>query len=266
MRILMARLVAASVVASAGHAVAQESDFDAKAQQTERQMTDDERFSMLISVMGKNINVPVRDERIPKGIPMSAGYAPGVPRLGVPALLMTDAGLGITNPGYRPGDTATALPAAIALGASFNPALAREAGAMVGGEARARGFNVVLGGGINLARDPRNGRNFEYFSEDPLVSASLGAAAVNGTQSEGVISTVKHFSLNANETNRFWLDAVIDPAAHRESDLLAFQMAIERGEPGSIMCAYNKVNGVYCSEHHWLLNEVSFGVSCIRTR
>jgi beta-glucosidase len=80
MRILMARLVAASVVASAGHAVAQESDFDAKAQQTERQMTDDERFSMLISVMGKNINVPVRDERIPKGIPMSAGYAPGVPR------------------------------------------------------------------------------------------------------------------------------------------------------------------------------------------
>src|SRR4029078_6147223 len=118
-------------------------------------------------------------ERIPEGVPMSAGYVPGVERLGVPALLMSDASLGVTNPGYRPGDTATALPAGIALGASFNPALVREAGAMVGREARARGVNVLLGGGINLARDPRNGRNFEYFSEDPLISASLGAATIN---------------------------------------------------------------------------------------
>ncbi|HET6158349.1 MAG TPA: beta-glucosidase [Dongiaceae bacterium] len=256
MRTLMAWLVAASVAASAGHAVAQETEFDKRARETEQKMTDDERFSMLISVMGQHINLPVRDKRIPEGIPMSAGYTPGVPRLGVPALLMSDAGLGITNPGYRPGDTATALPAGIALGASFNPALAREAGATVGREARARGFNVVLGGGVNLARDPRNGRNFEYFSEDPLVTASLGAAAISGTQSEKVISTIKHYALNDNETNRHWLDAIIDPAAGRESDLLAFQIAIERSHPGAVMCAYNKVNGVHTCSDNDLLNDV----------
>ncbi len=256
MRTLMAWLVAASAVASAGYAMAQASEFDKRAHETEQKMTDDERFSMLISIMGQHVNLPVRDKRIPEGIPMSAGYTPGVPRLGVPALLMSDAGLGITNPGYRPGDTATALPAGIALGASFNPALAREAGAMVGREARARGFNVVLGGGVNLARDPRNGRNFEYFSEDPLVTASLGAAAINGTQSEQVISTIKHYAFNNNETNRQFLDAIIDPAAGRESDLLAFQIAIERSHPGAVMCAYNKVNSVHACRNDELLNGV----------
>ena len=235
---------------------AQESSPESRARETEQQMTDDERFSMLISLMGKNAVVPVRDKRIPEGVPMSAGYTPGVSRLGVPALLMSDASLGITNPGYRPGDTATALPAGIAMGASFNPHLAHEAGAVLGREARSRGFNVVLGGGINLARDVRNGRNFEYFSEDPLLSALMGAEAVNGTQGEGVISTVKHYSLNNNETNRHWLDAIIDPAAHRESDLLAFQIAIERSHPGSVMCGYNKVNGVYACGNDYLINNV----------
>ena len=102
---------------------------------------------------------------------------------------MSDASLGVTNPGYRPGDTATALPAGIALGASFNPALARASGAMVGREARSRGLNVMLAGGVNLARDPRNGRNFEYLSEDPLLSGVLAGEAIAGIQGEGVIST-----------------------------------------------------------------------------
>src|SRR5262249_35564400 len=156
----------------------------------EAQMTDEERFSMLVSVMGVNDVVTARDERIPEGVLMSAGYVPGVDRLGVPPQLMSDASLGVTNPGYRPGDTATALPAGISLGASFNPALARAAGGMLGREARSRGFNIQLAGGINLARDPRNGRNFEYLSEDPLVSAALAAESINGIQSEGVISTI----------------------------------------------------------------------------
>ena len=229
---------------------------EARAVATEQQMTDDERFSLLISVMGANPITPVRDQRIPPGVPMSAGYTPGVPRLGIPALLMTDASLGVTNPGYRPGDTATALPAALALGASFNPTLAREAGVMLGREARVRGFNVLLGGGINLARDPRNGRNFEYLSEDPLLSAVLAAEVIDGTQAEAVISTIKHYSLNCNETNRHWLDAVIDPDAHRESDLLAFQIAIERAQPGAVMSAYNQINGEYAGGNRHLLTDV----------
>src|SRR5215472_14377973 len=240
-------------------AVVAGSSADARARQTEQQMTDDERFSLLISVMGALPLNPVRDERIPEGTPMSAGYTPGVPRLGIPALLMSDASLGIANPGYRPGDTATALPAGIALGASFNPALAWEAGRMVGREARSRGFNVQLAGGINLARDPRNGRNFEYISEDPLLSAVLVAESIDAIQGEGVISTIKHYSLNCNETNRHWLDAIIDPAAHRESDLLAFEMAIERAQPGSVMTGYNKINGDYAGGNSVLIHGVLKG-------
>src|SRR5215468_39295 len=215
---------------------------DERARMVEEQMTDDERFSLLVSVMGVNDVVTVRDERIPEGVPMSAGYVPGVPRLGIPPLLMSDASLGVTNPGYREGDSATALPAGIALGASFNPALARASGGMLGREARSRGFNIQLAGGINLHRDPRNGRNFEYLSEDPLVSATLAAESING-----------------NETNRHWLDAIIDPAAHRESDLLAFEIAIERSQPGAVMTGYNKINGDYAGTNGVLINDVLKG-------
>jgi beta-glucosidase len=234
-------------------------DADRRAHETERQMTDEERFSLLVSVMGANIFNPVRDDRIPAAVSPSAGYVPGVPRLGVPALLMTDASLGITNQGYREGDTATALPAGLVLGATFNPALARASGAMLGREARSRGFNVLLAGGINLMRDPRNGRNFEYLSEDPLLSAVLVAESISGIQGEGVISTIKHFSLNCNETNRHWLDALIDPDAHRESDLLAFEIAIERAQPGSVMTGYNKVNGEYAGGNAHLLLDILKG-------
>jgi beta-glucosidase len=222
-------------------------------------MTDDERFSLLVGVMGAGELWPLRDDRIPPGVPMSAGYVPGIPRLGVPALLMSDAGLGVTNPGYRPGDTATALPAGLALAAGFDPALARAAGGVIGREARSRGFNVQLAGAMNLARDPRNGRNFEYLSEDPLLTATIAAESVNGIQEQGVISTVKHFSLNCNETNRHWLNAVIDPAAHRESDLLAFEIAIERSQPGAVMAAYNKINGDYAAANDALINGVLKG-------
>ncbi len=231
----------------------------ARAREIETRMTDDERFTLVVGVMGAGELWPLRDERIPPGVPMSAGYVPGVPRLGVPALLMSDAGLGVTNPGYRPGDTATALPAGLALAAGFDPALARTAGGMIGREARSRGFNVQLAGAMNLARDPRNGRNFEYLSEDPLLTATIAAESVNGIQQQGVISTVKHYSLNCNETNRHWLNAVIDPDAHRESDLLAFEMAIERSQPGAVMTAYNKVNGDYAAANDVLLNEVLKG-------
>src|SRR5215468_5677779 len=237
----------------------QRSAADERARAVEEQMTDEERFSLIISVIGAT-RLTARDRRIPEGVAMSAGYTPGVPRLGVPALQSSDASMGITNPGYRPDDPgATALPASIVVGASFNPRLAREGGQVLGREARIRGFNAMLAGGINLARDPRNGRNFEYYSEDPYHSAVLGAEAVNGIQGEGVISTLKHFTLNCNETNRHWLDAIIDPAAHRESDLLAFEIAIERSQPGSVMTGYNKINGEYAGGNSVLIQGVLKG-------
>jgi beta-glucosidase len=243
-------------------ASAQESSADARAIEIEQQMTDDERFSLLISLIGPvpSIKVP-RDPRIPEDVKnVSAGYTPGIPRLGIPAIQSSDDSMGVTNPGYRPDDKgATAFPSLIALGSSFNPILVREGGAAIGREARIRGFNVQLAGGINLLRDPRNGRNYEYFSEGPYHSGVLAAEQVNGIQSQGVISTLKHYTLNCNETNRHWLNAIIDPAAHRESDLLAFQIAIERSQPGSIMSGYNKINGEYASGNDHLLNEVLKG-------
>jgi beta-glucosidase len=202
----------------------------------------------------------VRDKRYPDDAPLTAGYTPGVPRLGVPALLSSDASMGVTNPGFRPDDQgATAMPASVLVGATFNPQLARAGGAAIASEARSRGFNIQLAGGINLARDVRNGRTYEYYSEDPWLSAVLGAEAVDGIQSQGVISTLKHYSLNCNETNRAWLDAVIDPVAHRESDLLAFQIAIERSQPGSIMTGYNIINGEYAGGNSYLLNDILKG-------
>lgn len=193
----------------------------------------------------------------PDGALGSAGFVPGVPRLGVPALQETDAGLGVANPhDVRPGDQATALPSGLAAAATFEPVLAERAGAVVGAEARAKGFNVVLGPGLNLTREPRNGRNFEYAGEDPLLAGVIAAAEIRGIQSNRVIATMKHFAVNDQETGRTVLDAAIDPGAARESDLLAFQLAIQQGRPHAVMCAYNRVNGDYSCENDMLLNHV----------
>jgi beta-glucosidase len=235
-------------------------DADRRAAETEAQMTDEERYAMLFSLMPIEFRTKQPDPRVPADAAKGAGYVAGVPRLGVPAVTMTDASLGVTcPPGYRPGDTATAFPAGIALGATFNPALGRRMGEVIGAEARVRGFNVALGGGINLMREVRGGRNFEYVSEDPLLSGIMGGEIVAGIQSQQVIGTLKHLSLNVSETNKFTLDAQIDPTAHRESDLLAFELAIERGEPGTLMAAYNKVNGAYCAGNDAILDGVIKG-------
>ena len=212
-------------------------------------MTDEEKLSLVHGV----IAAPWGGEGKPIGAVGSAGYVAGVPRLGIPALQETDAELGVANPGnIRRGDAATAMPSDLALASTWDLALARRQGEAVGAEARAKGFNVLLGGAANLIRDPRGGRNFEYFSEDPLLTGLMAGAVIDGVQSGPIISTVKHFALNAQETDRVVLDARIDPAAARESDLLAFEIAIERGRPGSVMCAYNQVNGVYSCENEWL--------------
>jgi beta-glucosidase len=222
-----------------------------KARATEAQMTDDERFGLLRNLMVVNFKTRKRDDRVPKDVPQLAGWTPGVPRLGIPDLLFADASLGITNPGNgRMGpdgkpDSGTALPAGMAIGSSWNVAVARRVGAMLAAEAKQRGFNVHLGGGVTLVREVLNGRNFEYLSEDPLLSGLLGGETAAGTQAAGVMATLKHLSMNNQETNKFRLDVRIDPAAHRESDLLAFEIAIERGNPGTLMCGYNKVNGAY---------------------
>jgi beta-glucosidase len=193
---------------------------------------------------------------IPAGVTPSAGYVAGIPKLGVPALRETDASLGVAYVFGLRGDGATALPSSPALAASWNPELAYQSGAMIGQEAWRSGFNVLLAGGVNLARDPRNGRNFEYLGEDPLLAGTLAGESVRGIQSQHVISTVKHYALNDLETGRQFLNAKISEAGLRESDLLAFEIAVKRGQPGSVMCSYNLVNGAYACGSDFLLNTV----------
>jgi beta-glucosidase len=191
----------------------------------------------------------------PPGVQPSAGWVPGVPRLGIPDLTESDASLGVANAG-RKDDDAAPLPSGLSLAATWDPKTAFAAGAMIGKEARQKGFNVLLAGGANLLRDPRNGRNFEYLGEDPLLAGTLAGQAIAGIQSNHIASTAKHFALNDQETGRMVLDAVIDEAAFRESDLLAFEIAIETGRPASVMCAYNRVGGTYACENPFLLTEV----------
>jgi beta-glucosidase len=187
-----------------------------------------------------------------------AGYTFAIDRLGIPSMNESDAAAGIAQGPHPPaaGRAVTALPTPLLTAATWNPELAEQLGAVLGAEARASGIAVTLTGGVNLARDPRNGRNFEYAGEDPLLAGRIAGSSVRGIQSAGVISTLKHFAANAQETGRYYIDEVIEPGALRESDLLAFQIAIEDGAPGAIMTAYNKINGAFCSEDEWLLTQV----------
>lgn len=231
---------------------------DERATLLEKAMTPDERIGLVHGPMA--LTLFLKDGKLPEGAVSSAGFIPGIPRLGVPALQESDASLGVTNPLMsRPNDVATALPASILLAATFNTRIAYDGGAVVGTEASAKGMNVQLAGGVNLARDPRNGRNFEYAGEDPWLAGNIAGESIRGIQDQHIVSTIKHFAVNDQETGRFFANSVIDEQAMRESDLLAFQIAIETGKPGSVMCAYNLVNGEYSCGNSHLLNDILKG-------
>lgn len=236
---------------------------DTRADLVQAEMTRAEELLLLKGYYGANVKMnwikPAPAELRPL-LPGTAGFVPGIARLGIPPLRETDAGVGIANTNWmRPGDLATAFPSGLSNAATWNPEIAFATGAAIGTEARDRGFNVVLDGAMNLAREPRGGRTFEYAGEDPLLAGLVVGEEIRGIQSEHVISTIKHFALNDQETGRGVLNANIDEAAARESDLLAFEIAIEHGTPGAVMCAYNRVNSVYACENDFLLNRVLKG-------
>src|SRR4051812_18577618 len=186
-----------------------------------------------------------------------------VPRLGIPAIMVSDGPHGLRRQPDR-GDhvgisgslPATCFPTASALGSSWDPDLARQIGETLAVEAREQGVAVVLGPGINIKRSPLCGRNFEYFSEDPLVSGVMGAALVEGLQSRGIGASVKHYAANNQETDRLRVSADVDERTLREIYLAGFERVVKQAAPWTVMCAYNKVNGTYASEHRWLLTDV----------
>lgn len=187
-----------------------------------------------------------------------------VARLGIPAIRLSDGphGLRVTE-GFEPGAPATAFPTGSALAASWDRQLLRRVGRALAAEARAAGVHVLLGPGLNLHRSPLGGRNFEYFSEDPVLAGELAAAYVRGVQGgdqgdgeTGVAATVKHFVANHQETQRFSTSADVDPRALRELYLRAFEIAVTEGDPRLVMSAYNRVGGIPMSEHAGLLRGV----------
>lgn len=233
-------------------------DADARTELVLKEMTLDEKLQLTFGYFSTKADwqrTATKNYEMPKdGLPDSAGFIPGIPRLGIPNQWQTDAGLGVATQRSPTPRLRTSLPSGIATAATWNPEVAQAGGAMIGREAYLSGFNVQLAGGMNLMREPRNGRNFEYGGEDPLLAGIITGHEIKGIQSQNVVSTMKHYAFNGQETNRFNIDHRIDEAAARQSDLLAFEFAIEAGDPGSVMCAYNRVNGFYACENDWLLN------------
>ncbi|WP_233418351.1 glycoside hydrolase family 3 C-terminal domain-containing protein [Collinsella intestinalis] len=188
------------------------------------------------------------------------------PSADIPSLFLSDGPHGLRKQesaqdcmGIAESRPATCFPTASALACSFDPELVERVGAAIGEEARRQGVDVVLGPGVNIKRHPLCGRNFEYFSEDPVVSGELGAAMVRGIQSRGVGACLKHFAANSQEHARMVSDSVVDERTLRELYLAPFEHVVRRARPWSVMTAYNKLNGVYCSENEWLLREVLRG-------
>ncbi|MGW0581598.1 glycoside hydrolase family 3 C-terminal domain-containing protein [Streptomyces sp. NPDC002920] len=182
---------------------------------------------------------------------------------GIPSVVLTDGPHGIRRQkagadhlGFHASEPATCFPPAVAVGSSWDAELAARVGEAVGREARALGVGVVLGPGVNIKRSPLCGRNFEYYSEDPLVSGILGAAFVLGLQTEGVGAAVKHFAANNQETDRMRVSADVDERTLREIYLAAFERVVTEARPAAVMAAYNRINGVPASENRWLLSQV----------
>ena len=182
-------------------------------------------------------------------------YVVGVPRLGIPGIDMSDAAYGVRSSGVN-GRYSTALPSNVAAAASWDTDAAYEYGKLIGTELRAQGYNMTLGGGVDITREPRNGRTFEYLGEDPILAGTLVARLIEGTQSQHVIGDIKHYAFNDQETARNSVNVVIDKRAAHESDLLAFEIGVEKGHPAAVMCSYNKVGGDYVCENKWLLTDV----------
>jgi len=181
-------------------------------------------------------------------------YIKPIPRLGIPEVRMSDGPQGVRC--YGPS---TAYPATISLGASWDPDLAREFGASMGSDARARGVGIMLAPAVNINRVPQNGRNFEYLSEDPYLAGSIASQIVIGLQSQGVAATVKHYAANNQETERGTVDARVSERALREIYLPAFEAAVRQGHAWAVMDAYNRLNGTYCSANDWLNNRILKG-------
>ena len=184
-----------------------------------------------------------------------AGFVHGIDRLGIPDINLADSAVGVRMAAYQ-SRYATLLPSTLGAASSWDTDAAFLYGSVIGRELRAQGFNMSIGGGVDITREPRNGRNFEYAGEDPVLAGTMTGNVEKGVLAEHVMSDIKHYALNDQETGRTEVNVLLDKKAMRESDLLAFEIAIGIAKPSGVMCSYNLVNNVYACENDYLLNHV----------
>jgi len=197
----------------------------------------------------------------PSGSNGGAGFIPGIPRLGIPDLNMADSAVGVTRGALR-SRYSTALPSTLAAAASWDLSLLHLYGNVIGRELRDQGYNMSIGGGVDITREPRNGRNFEYMGEDPILAGRAVGQLMKAMQEQQILGDIKHYALNDQETGRSIGNVLLDKRSMRETDLLAFEIGLRDSGAAGVMCSYNKVNGDWACENDYLLNQVlkkSFG-------
>src|SRR5580704_1551392 len=227
---------------------------DQRAEMVLKEMTLDEKIGLVhgMGMPGWPRDVQEPEPELGNG---GAGFVLGVPRLGIPIIQISDAAYGVRSSGEN-GRYSTALPAAIGAAASWDTQAACAYGALIGKELRAQGYNMTLGGGVNITREPRNGRTFEYLGEDPILAGTLVGHLMKCEQAQNVIGDIKHYAVNDQESGRNEVGSIIGKRALRESDLLAFEIGVGIAQPGAVMCSYNSLNGEYACENRYLLTEV----------
>ncbi len=227
-------------------------DPDTRADLMIRQMTLDEKIQLVHGIgwgpLRPGAYVPPEDNG-------GAGFVPGIPRLGLPNLNLADSAVGVRM-GAWDSRYATLLPSAIGMASSWDPGMGFLYGSVIGRELRQQGFNMSIGGGVDLIREPRNGRNFEYASEDPVLAGTMVGELAMGVQSNHVLGDIKHYVLNDQETGRNTFNAVMSRRTMQETDLLAFRIAIQMAHPAGVMCSYNRVNGDFACENQYTLTDV----------
>jgi beta-glucosidase len=217
-----------------------------------KQMTLDEKIDLAHGQGEPDSGPPGPNACLSNG---GVGFVLGIPRLGIPVIQMSDAAYGVRSSAEN-GRYSTALPSNLASAASWDPQVTCEYGALIGRELRAQGYNMSLGGGVNLTREPRNGRTFEYMGEDPILAGTLVGNRIKCEQAQHVIGDIKHYALNDQESGRVEVNVIISKRAMRETDLLAFQIGVTLAHPGAVMCSYNAVNGDFACENKYLLTDV----------
>jgi beta-glucosidase len=227
-------------------------DADARAGLMIHEMTLDEKIQLVHGARGETRDGAVTT--ITPGYEGGAGFVAGIPRLHLPDINMADSAVGVTKGASR-SRYSTLLPSTLGMSASWDPDTAFLYGSIIGRELRQQGYNMSIGGGVDLIREPRNGRNFEYSSEDPILSGIMIGHLGLGIQSNHIMGDIKHYVMNDQETGRDTFNAIIDQRTMRETDLLAFQIAIGLAKPAGVMCSYNLVNGDHACENDYTLNQ-----------